>query len=327
MPTSTLHTLSAVVFDCDLQADTAVIVTGIRSSRLSPSINYQREITTGNAWAHFGSIYGASPMGNFSTLDVSRCGAAIGLQGAKLLTTDPLTGCTFFGRKKAAGGVRVAQGTEEHVAFTAIDGIAFLRSITAGHQTDAVMEVETVAVSADGTTDPLIEDSTSADAVPPDDTHRFTLGPLTLANAQGSITLTQKTQVELDFRPTVEAFGSDSDLYPSLANITTFEPILRITTLDVTQFTTNMTMAGRIVTGSSGSNFYLRKRSKTTDSGFVANGTAEHIKFTLTDGLAYHATVFEASSTAGNAQAVIEIPLIGTGSAFPLTVSWASAIT
>lgn len=324
MSIAQLHTLSGVSFDCDALAGDPVVVTGIKSSRLSPSINYQREITNGNAWAHFGAIYGASPMGNFSTLDVARCGAAIGLQGLNLLTTvNGYTGCVFSGRKKAGGGVRVAQGTAEHIALTILDGMAVIRSISAGHQTDATMEVETMATSADGTTAPVIEDSTNADCVPPDDTHRFTLGPVTLVNGQGSMTLDQNTQVEIDFRPTLEVFGSDSDIYPSIANITVMEPILRITTLDVTHFVSNIPISGRVVGNTS--TIVLRKRSKSTGTGFVGAATAEHIVFTLLDGLAYHGTVFEASSPAGNAQAVIEIPLIGTTSAFPLSVSWAAA--
>jgi len=325
MSITKLHTLSGIVFDCDAQAGDPVVVTGVKSSRLSPSINYQREITNGNAWAHFGAIYGASPVGSFSTLDVARCGAAIGLQGLNLLSTDTATGCTFSGRRKAAGGVRVAQGTALHIALTALDGMAVIRSISAGHQTDASMEVETMATSADGSTAPLIESATHADCVPPDDTHRYTLGPVTLANAQGSITLSQNTQIEIDFRPTLEVFGSDSDIYPSIANITVMEPILRITTLDVTQFVTNIPISGRLVTGGSGSTIVLRKRSKSNASGFVGADAAEHIIFTLLDGLAYHGSVFEASSPAGNAQAVIEIPLIGTTSSFPLSVAWAAA--
>lgn len=325
MALTKLHTLSAVSFDTDIQDEAAVVVTGIRSSRVSPSINFQREITTGQAWAHFGSIYGASPMGTFSTIDVARCGAAIGLQGLNLASTGDSTGVTYFGVKKAKGGVRVS--ASEHVAFASIQGIAFLRGITAGHQTDAYLDVETLATSDNGTTAPLIETITSDYPTIPNDNERFTLGTLTLGVDSGSmVTFNQKSQVELIFNPTVEAFGSDSDIYPSIANITTFEPMLRITTLDVTLMNAVISMSGKVIDASN-SFFYLRKRSKSSGTGFVANATAEHIKFTLTDGCAYQMTAFESTSPAGNAQAIIEVPLIGDSETFPLAVSWASAIT
>ena len=317
-----IHKISAVTFIPDLLTGAPVTVTGIRNSRVTPNLNYVREVTTGQAWAHFGALYSATPMGSFSTLDVARAGAAIGLQGLNLEAASE-DGTTFYGVKTEDGAVRVAGSN--HVGFNLTKGIAVIRSITADDKGDAQMDVET-HVTYDGTNEPFTEIDDTALPTIPDDTHRYTLGPVALGTESGNmVTLSGKTRVEIDLGVRVVVDGSDSDKYPTHCYIDVVEPVLRITTLDVLSFASIIPLTGKLV-DSSHTAIYFRKRSKSTTSGFVANGTAEHIKFVPYDGLAYHTSVMEGSSN-GHATAVIEIPLIGTGANFPLAVTWQSAIS
>lgn len=317
-----IHKISAVSISPDALGGDSVIVTGIRNSRVTPNLNYVREVTTGQAWAHFGALYSATPMGSFSTLDIARAGAAIQMQGLNL-TAASEDGTTFYGVKTEDGAVRVAGSN--HVGFNLTKGIMVIRSITADHQGDAQMDIET-HVTYDGTNEPFTEIDDSPLPTIPDDTHRYTLGQVALGTESGNmITLNGKTRVEIDFGVRVVVDGSDSDKYPTHCYIDFVEPTIRITTLDVLKFASIIPMTGKLV-DSSHTAIFFRKRSKSTTSGFVASGTAEHVKFVPYDGLAYHTSIIEGSSN-GHATAVIEIPLIGTGADFPIAVTWQSAIS
>lgn len=323
MSVPSLHKISAITLLPDVLTGAPVIVTGIRNGRVVPQLRYVREITTGNAYAHFGALYAAEPMAAFTTLDIARAGAGIGLNSGLNLTAASEEGTTFYGVKTEDGGTRVAGSN--HVGFNATKGLMYIRSITASHQADASMDVEAM-FTYDGSNEPITEVDATALPSAPDDNHRYTLGTVALGTESGNqITLTGKTEVSIDLGIQCIVTASDSDRYPTHAYIESVNPTIRITTYDVLKLTSAIPITGKLV-DLSHTAIFLRKRSKSTTSGFVANGTAEHVKFVPYDGQAFHATVFEGSAN-GLATATIEIPLIGDGSNYPLSVTWQSAIS
>jgi hypothetical protein len=105
------------------------------------------------------------------------------------------------------------------------------------------------------------------------DAERFTLGPTTLE----SEALTGITNFNLDFGITARSEGADSDIWDT---IVTIEQILGVLTLrgkDPSWFGAGVIpLAGLAVTHANTA-VYLRKRA--AGGSFVADLTAEHIKF------------------------------------------------
>lgn len=108
---------------------------------------------------------------------------------------------------------------------------------------------------------------------------RWTLGKITIA---GTV-LPKKTGLEISFGNTIETMATDSDVYDTLVSIRTHEPSFTVTGVDPTWLSSVVALDGTACTHANTS-VYLRKRAA-DGINFVADITAEHLKFTL-DGIA-----------------------------------------
>ncbi len=236
------------------------------------------------------------------------------------------TGLTMYGNKKAAGGTRAGAGA--NISYNIKEGILVPRRISADHQGDAVLDLETL-ITYDGTNAPIVQLNTANLLASIADDQRYTIGTVKLGTAGGDqITLSQIVRLEIDFGVNASAEGSDSDIYPTFATINDIaRPVIRITTLDLTQLiaSNGIPLHGKDL-DSSHTVIYLRKRARVTASGFVADGTQEHISIVPLIGCAYHVDIGDYGNSGGNGAATIEIPLISDGTSAPMAIDTTAAI-
>ena len=152
------------------------------------------------------------------------------------------------------------------------------------------------------------------------DAERFTLGPVTIE----SILLAQVRRFELDFGIEVKTEGSDSDIWDTYCSIESIQPTLTLRGIDLNWWKDSggVPLTGKAATHAN-TKIYLRKRA--AGATFVADETAQHIKFTA-DGLAHIDDGFSADAN-NKAEASLVLPMRYDGTNNPLVVNTASAIT
>jgi hypothetical protein len=213
-------------------------------------------------------------------------------------------------------GATIKAGSVHHKT-TIGDGILFPVSMNLPHRGQATMVIRILATSSDGSTSPLSFSETAAlpAGVYPSVGETYTLGKFDLNGTQ----IQGLDSIDITFGINGVAEGGDSDLYPTKKHITTpILPsiILRSAHVDITS---TLTEAG-LNEATDTVVFYARKRNET---GFVADGTAEHIKFTLGP-----CRVDTGDMVAEGIQAVITpVYTPGASPKYPITVNTASAIS
>lgn len=325
MAISRLHTLSAVKLDMDSLAGSSVTLGGIRSQNIRSGTDVRQESTSGAVYSQFQAVYAGAPMAEFSTVSCVRALTAIGVTGAAIAAAS-YTGVTFYGNKKLEGGARTSGSN--HISYNIKEGILIPRRLSVAHQGDAELSCEALA-TYDGTNAPIVQANTAGLLSSIADDERFSIGAVYLGTTGGDqITLGQITNIEFDFGINASAEGSDSDVFPTFAVINDIpRPMIRITTSDMTQLVASngIPLAGKDIS-SAKTAIFLRKRARITTSGYVADGTASHIKIVPLVGCAYHVDIGSYGSSAGNGSATIEIPLISDGSSAPWAWTLGSAI-
>jgi hypothetical protein len=314
-----LHGLSALsLFPDELQA--AVVIGGLTNVDAQSQVQVTCEATTGSAWPEFVATIAANPIANFQSYSLATLGTALGLQGLSMFTNqegqDPNPGCKFFGVQRQHGGVN--KSGSYHQCYKAIDGVIYFSKLACDHQGNVLTTINMMPTIPDGKSDPLTLLEDQALPTIAQDNERFTMGPVTLQYANGSpLVLKQNSNFSLDLGVRAVVTGSDSDVFPSHVYLK-FMPVLTFTTSDVRL----LKSAGIPLTGMPlnyvGSRVYLRKRSGTSSTKFVADDTAEHIEITPREGLAHHDNIFSAQQD-GDGSATISIKLVGDRTNFPLT--------
>jgi hypothetical protein len=206
-----------------------------------------------------------------------------------------------------------------HRQYNVNDGIVYPRRLTCDHQGDAEIEFE-VVTRYDGSNDPITESDSVSLPTAATDNESFTLGSATV----GNVTIGQITRLEIDFGIMARSIGADSDIWDTHSSIRAIEPKITLTGTDIEWLkSTNIPRTGQVATHAN-SIIYLRKRS-TGATGFVANGTSEHIKFTA-DGFAVIENVFDDQDD-DPAEVSLELTCRYDGTNAPITVDTTSAIT
>lgn len=166
----------------------------------------------------------------------------------------------------------------------------------------------------DGTNAPIAVTSSVAVSGTPSSSQQFTLGPVFINGSQ----INGISDVAIDFGQQLIQTASDGELYPTFLAVGQVQPVVTFRGVD-------FSWASLGLNGSSISSLsvYLRAINST---GRVANGTAAHIKFSATAGLAY----IDEISGGGNdsSQTACRVaPVSSDGTSLPLVVNTASAIT
>jgi hypothetical protein len=320
MSLDNIHGLYAVSFQNDGDGS-ATVLDSVARVQLSQSNAFNREQTSGSVYDRFITILAQTHSASLETKRLATWLAEIGLTGLPIVDGAlGEYGLRLYAQKfdESAGGR--ASGSN-HRSYTIANGLLVPSRLSVSHQGDAMLTCN-LFVKYDGTNDPVVvATSVSLPALDGDD-ERFTLGGVTL----GSKTFDGKQSLEIDFGVTVREEGADSDIWPTALSIVSIQPTLTLTGVKpewLTADTTTLPIEGLACTHAN-STIYLRKRAQ-GGTGFVADGTAEHIKFTV-DGLAAIETIFDASP-GSPAETSLTLPLEWDGTNAPLTIDTASTIT
>jgi len=307
MPVTRRHALYAVYMNSSLLG-------GITRQTIALGSEVRGEISCGQVYTRFLAMYGQKIAPGFNTRCIAAALALCGLSGVDIST---LSAFTLYAYKHAASGARASGAV--HRSFNFGDGLLFPTRLRCEFRGDATLDYSLITVY-DGSNSPMVVTDTVGLPSGTISDEFFTLGPVKV----GNITLPQVRSVEIDFGLSVEAIGADSDIWDTFCSIVTQKPQITLRGIDIEWLkeSTGIPLAGKAATHAN-TIIYLRKRLHAGT--FVADATAEHIKFTG-DGMAYIEPAFEASGEAP-AEAALVLPLRYDGTNAPLTVTPASAIT
>lgn len=313
MSVSRKYSLYAV--QLDHTAD--VLISGILSQGLALGAEVDQEATSGEVFARFTALTGLSPDGRFATYHLATALAAIGLAGVNIAGL--ATGLAFWLQKHLEGSTR--SGTLSHRKALIKKGIVFPTTLqcSSGPNQHAQLSCQVIP-TWDGSNEIVqIADSQTLPTAEPDD-ERFALGPMQI----GGKTIDHIDSFEIGFgvNAVAERKGNDSEIRPTYVSIETILPLIRLRGIDPEWLkSTTIPVAGLACTHAN-TVIYLRKRA--LGNSFVANGVAQHIKFTAA-GLAVIDDAFQASGS-GASETSLVLPLHYDGTNAPLTFNTGSAI-
>lgn len=305
------HSLYGVV----LNDSSPVTIGAVESVNIRHGAQHMAEATSGALYPTHVAIGSQNPTADFSSYAIANCLDQIGIGGLSI--ADLASGLDLYAYKHADGGGR-ATGTS-HRKYTATKGLIVPTRLSCEHRGDATISYN-VLPTWDGSNDPLVE--TDAVAVPsaPTDDERFSIGPISI----GGVTIDEIRSFELDFGMSAKTEGADSDLHDTHSSIVEVMAILTLRGINLEWLkSTNIPRAGKAGTHAN-SSFYLRKRSQSS-AGYIADGTAEHIKGTMA-GLAYIDDTFTGGKD-NPAEASLKLVAKFDGTNAPVVFTTASAIT
>lgn len=250
---------------------------------------------------HVGPI---DPRATISSMDVASAMAISNILTAGIYVASGTVLVPF--QKRAAGGTYA--GSTAHETLSATDALIVPRGIECQQDGDAMVSLECFFRSTDGVTNPVTQNENATLSAETFDSV-YSLGP---ASINGS-TVGEVLSLSVDPGITVKQDRSNGGQYPDALYIQERNPTITITFRDYADQAANYSFGATVGTAMVA---YLRKRSGT---GYVANGTAQHIKFSFTDGMT-HMDDFSAS---GNEDGIVTHRYYGES----LAVSAASAIT
>lgn len=292
----------------------ATLLGGITRQSLSTNSDVQSEATSGEIYARFVALYAQRVAPGFTTRSIATALGACGPLGASLAGLSG--GFCLYAQKHADGGTRA--GTLSHRKFSMVCGILVPRQLTVDHRGDATLSYEAV-VTYDGVNDPVV--ITDLVSLPSGltDAERFTLGPVTLE----SVTLSQKTQLTIDFGLDAVGESADSEIWDTLASIRAQHSTIKLEGIDVEWCkAANIPLTGKSATHAN-TKIYLKKRA--LGGTFVADGTAQHLKFTAA-GLVTPDTLFDGGLT-DTGKTNLTMTCYYDGSNAPIVIDTASTIT
>lgn len=316
MTVTRLYNNYGVKIDPDSFSGTPVIMGGITRVGLRIGNQVVAMPTSGEAYARFLALYGQKVNPTFETLNVAKGLTNCALSGLKIAAAAAGTGLTLYAQQIAEGALRTSGSNHDSWNFK--EGLLYPTSLSCDHQGDARLSYDCHA-TYDGTNNPVVVAASVALPTAPTDAERFTLGPVTL----GGISFTQQMGLNLSFGLKCNSEGADSDIWDTFAWIEEVQPTLTLTGIDKKWFDATFVPLTGLALTHANTKIYLRKRA--AGGTFVANGTAEHVKFTIA-GLA---TVEDGWQGTGGGKGTVSLKLDTQydGTNLPIVISPAIAIT
>lgn len=271
----------------------ATLIGGVENQSMAINSQVVAEETAGTEYARQGHITEVKPRGSFSCYSVGAVLAKLGLRGAYLAGGNA-AGFTLYQLKRDEIGV-IAAGSVHRALFIP-NGLAMIRSISASHRQSATVNVDVMSLW-DGTNNPLIIAETQAAPTGLDDTHRFSLGSISI----GGIAFEGNLSVDIDFGNNADSDGGDSDLYDRNIEVSQILPTITIRGKEVANFSASLGLAGILGTHANTS-IQLRRRTRGTGA---FSGSADSIKITAEAIV----TVEDAFTASGNKRGEMSIKL------------------
>lgn len=265
MPIATIDLLHGIV-------NSSTFISQFTSQEVSPGIEALVAHAAGQIYPQFAGNMGQKIEIRFTTpqvktiLDLTSSDGIHDMSGAN---TD------LFFKVAADQGNRTASASAAHHRFRAAQAFLVLERITAGHRSEAQAQCRLIC-AYDGTNSPLVYAGSTALSGTPTSAEHFVLGECHLNGGE----LDAVQDLDLDWGQFIFQGGSAGELYDTFHAQMQSTPTVTMNVLG-SGFWGTATLNGLDLSSAS---LYLRKMSRT---GRVADGTAEHIKFTLADGLIF----------------------------------------
>lgn len=258
----TLHRLTA-------EAAGPEFLDGVQSVELSSNLETLLERSDGAYRNTFGALRSGAPRVVSRTSDLKTLLDKV--TDFSLIDSDGShPGIEFHYQRFAQGGAREATNA---VKVTVGSGMLVVRTLELSHQATASLGFEVIPTSTDGAADPVTFDEAAAlPAAAPETDAVWTLGKVDL----GALDLEGVRSLSLDFGVGELVESRDSDIYSTFASVQVQQPRITVRASHI-DATSGITEGGVFVT--SGVVFWARKRAE--GGTFVADGTPEHISFTL----------------------------------------------
>jgi len=266
------YKIHAVEIDVDsFGVDSEVVIPDCTSAGLDNAPQIEAIITAAKIQPEHVAMIAQKVMGNFSTFALKTAIDATGLK-ALCIATDSEPGVKFYLADYEDCGT-VETGSV-HRTLLASAGVVVPRRLTCNHQGHAEISYDVVVTKESGNDAIVISDVAALPTVA-DAGDRWTLGACDV----GGVTLSDYTSIEIDFGNTVETRGSQSDIWDAYVEVRNHAPMITLTGIDPAWFAAAaVPMAGLACTHAN-TILYLRHRAS-DGTGFVADGTATHVKFT-----------------------------------------------
>lgn len=260
-----LHTKTA-------QAGAAVYVDGVQDQNWSPGLGTLVEGGDGNLYNSHGAHVSGAPVLRVSTNDLKALLDACGMTGMLVDADGTHPGVVAYFQALANGGTRGGAGV--HSTVTIPNGLMIPRSIEMPFRGSGIIIAE-VLPRKESTTAPFAYDEAASlpAGVYPAVAAAWGLGPWKLNGT--AIEGLQLASIDTGIAVVVDA--GDNDQHPTFVAIQKIAPTIRLRTRHA-DITSLVVEDGAYYTASQVVG-YARKRSE--GGSFVADGTAEHIKFTL----------------------------------------------
>lgn len=254
--------------------------------------------------------------GSFDTHAIATAIDAIGIQPL-CIDTDTEPGFTYFLQKFDACGAAASSG---HRSLLISSGAVVPRRISCGHQGHAILSVDVIVAKESANNAIVLSDAATLPTLTGGGS-RWTMGAIKI----GNIALTDYTSVEIDFGNNVVTRGTQSDVWDAYVEVNTHSPTITVRGISPAWFKESggVPIAGLACTHAN-TYVYLRKRDP-GGAGFVADGTAEHIKFTA-KGVASVETAFTGSAHQFTETSLV-VRCIKDSSDDPIEVDTTSAIS
>jgi hypothetical protein len=287
------------------------------SASLANSPQIEQIITAGQTMATHAVLVAQKVAGSFSTYAIAAAIDAIGLAPLPI-DTDTEPGVKFFLQKFDNSGIVSSSG---HRSLLISCGAVVPRRLSCDHQGHARMDIDVIVAKESGNNAVVISDAATIPTIASGWGNRWTLGPMKV----GNIVLADYTGFEIDFGNQVTTRGSQSDTWDAYVEIMSHAPSITIRGINPAWFTES-TGIGVDGVGCTHANtiMYLKKRD-VDGQGFVADGTAEHISFTLKGPCAIE-TMFNAQAHMIG-ESSVRLAGLYDGTDNPIVVDTTAAIT
>lgn len=308
-------TLYAVQIDTVTETTSPILITGIQDWSFDPGLEKIITASDGMLDPTFTSVVGLTPALTFSTLDLKAMLDAVGISGKKVDSDADNKGIRFWLQKLSDGGGLESGGVHTEGQFS--DGIIIPLSISASQGGDAVIQYQVFGKTPDGTTSPLIISTSQSLPGTPGTSVKWTVGKISINGTDYEVS---DCSINFGLQPILEK--SDGHLYPKFTGFTQRQPIITVTSPEVSKMLNTFTDVG-VAQGGTDTVLYLTKRA--AGGALVAAGTAEHIAFTIDDGMIQMTGL--AAGQGGPASATLEIQPVYDGTAAIIVINTAIAIT
>ena len=276
----------------------------ISQSSIDPGVSMMLERADGVVDTVYAAVAKIAPRFTFSTSKVATVLTSLGINGTAIDTNFDM----YF-KKRTLGGTHAASG---HVKCTLANGLIIPTSVSAGQDSLATVTYNVIAVSADGTTSPINISTTTVPAGSATFAEGFVAGPVTInGSAYSGI-----TGIEIDFGVETEELSADGEVYDTFTSLVGRQVNITVSSNNVLLYDT---IDAGVAQGVTASTFYLRKVQE--DGTRVANATAEHLKFTVTDGYIRPDSVSVSSGSAAEFSFVMHCTWDGTNDAVQIAAA------